>query len=282
MNQKNNGAMHQIMGKNYNLAQGHMKVNLARPKLSRNYKLFSFLDDNRELNKKHIGQLVASFVQYGQIQPIVCNKKLQVIDGQHRFRACVELDLPVFYIINQKATTKIISVINNTQKGWVHDDYIRHFSHANHPNHLEYRKVASFKKEHNLPFAVIFLLCRPEVSRLREDLATTASFKDGTFKAEDWALAKQRAEELTKIKTFSTRLATTLAFVFAFLKCKELEGFDINLAYKQIKKNESFFNHCNNQLEWVEAFVKVYNHRLITKQGRFKKVKKISIRKEGF
>ena len=282
MNQKINGAMHQIMGKSYNLAKEHMKASLARPKVSSNYKMFSFLDYNRELNKKHIGQLVASFVQYGQIQPIVCNKKLQVIDGQHRFKACQELGLPVFYIINQKATTKIISVINNTQKGWNHDDYIRHFSHSSHPNNLEYRKVAKFKKDHNLPYAVIFLLCRAEVNKVRESNTSSDGFKDGTFKAQDWALAKQRAEEITKIKSFNSRLATTLSFVFAFLKCKELEGFNLNLAYRQIKKNESFFNHCTNHQEWVEAFVKAYNYRLISKQGRFKKVAKISIRKEGF
>jgi len=278
---KNNGAIaHTIMGKNYALNQRGM---LARPQVEANHSKFTLLENNRVIYDKHVASLVASIVKNGQMQPIVVSKDLEVIDGQHRLEACKELDLPVCYIIHEKATSKEIAVINNTQKGWTQEDYIRHFSHKNHRNCAEYKKLKKFKEDHNLPYSVIFLLMRVKVTNSREDQSIKSQFVEGTFKVEDLELAEERAKQILKFKSFNSNIANKCSFVFAFLKCKELDNFSLHVAYKQIEKNARFFDMCGSTVQaWVEAFEKAYNHRLVTNGSRFKKYKKISIRKEGF
>ena len=53
---------------------------------------------------------------------------------------------------------KQIAVMNNTQKGWKNRDFLKHFSHSNHHNSAEYRKVAKFLDDYGLPFTVSIAL----------------------------------------------------------------------------------------------------------------------------
>ena len=78
--------------------------------------------------------------------PVVVTPDKEVIDGQHRLKACEKLGIPVSYVVNSMGNYKQIAVMNNTQKGWKNRDFLKHFSHSNHHNSAEYRKVAKFRR----------------------------------------------------------------------------------------------------------------------------------------
>ena len=61
------------------------------------YDKFSFLDANRVTD--HVNALALSFKNRFVPNAIICNEKLQIIDGQNRFLASKQLGLPVYYYI---------------------------------------------------------------------------------------------------------------------------------------------------------------------------------------
>lgn len=63
------------------------------------YKLFKKLDGNRDVKKTNA--LVKSIREFDltMYSPIIVSVDFRIIDGQHRFAACRELGLPIYYIV---------------------------------------------------------------------------------------------------------------------------------------------------------------------------------------
>jgi|TARA_Y100000296_G_C5109336_1_gene224288 hypothetical protein len=278
---KPNGGMSTILGKkidfkDYKASQGVVKVLCEK-----NHSKFTLLDDNRDIQVRHVEALMASIRKFGQLMPIVVNEKMEVIEGQHRLRACSELNIAVAYIVSTKASGKDIAVMNNSQKGWKNRDYLKHFSHYNHYNSSEYKKVQKFFDDYSLPFHTgLMILSGVKYKNRGNDRGPMPSFRAGTFKVNNLEVADTLGGQLMKLKSFVPRLVRVNKFCLAFIRVSKLENFSLQLAYSQIEKNFKKFERCGNQEEWDEAMVKAYNHQLQAK-GK-KKQKRISIRKEGF
>ena len=140
MSKKLNGNLTSVLGRKTSYAD----YKAVKVLLEKNLTKFTLLDDNRDIDKKHVAMLAISIRRYGQLMPIVVNENLQVIEGQHRLKACMELGIPVAYIISQKTSSKDVAIMNNSQKGWKNRDYLKHFSHSNHSNSSTYKKITTF------------------------------------------------------------------------------------------------------------------------------------------
>ena len=247
----------------------------------KNYTKFTLLDDNRDINDVHVEALAKSMKKSGQLMPIIVNENLEVLDGQHRLKACELLGLPVAYVVNIGGNSRQVALINNTQKSWLTNDYLKHYSHESWKNHVEYKKIIMFEKENKLSHTVCMCLLSDNLNNGRRwDTGVMKSFKEGNFKIKNLERAQTYASQLLKFKSFVPNLVRIVRFCIAFIKVSQLKGFNLELAYKQIEKNSNKFDKCVNQEDWIEAFVDAYNYKLVTKGKNGHK--RISIRKEGF
>jgi len=282
MKTKTNGAMHTILGKKIDFKNFAASKQITQVKYEKNYTKFTLFDNNRDINETHVEELIASMRKSGQLMPVVVTPDKEVIDGQHRLKACEKLGIPVSYVVNVGGNSKQIAVMNNTQKGWKNRDFLKHFSHNSHSNSSEYKKIEKFFEEYKLPFTVgIALLSDYSVGfNAASDRGPMPSFRDGSFKINDLDKAKLIASRLIKLKSFVPNLVKIVKFSVAFVKISQLENFDLKTCYAQLEKNSNKFDKCLNQEDWNEAMVAAYNYKLVTK-GK-KASKRISIRKEGF
>jgi len=239
------------------------------------YDMFKIMPDNREINTKHVGELIENIRAAGQLQPIIINEKNEIIDGQRRFRCCKLLGIPVMYLVSEKTTIKDVLMINTSQKSWSSLDYLKAYSHTNHWNSAEYKKILTFKEDYNIKFDIVLFLLygQPLVHNAGKGLK---AFKMGDFKVENLEKAQRQASQLLKIKAFAPNLVNIAKFCKAWLRVSVVEDFSLTLGYKQMESNTKKFDKCQNQRDWDEAMVKAYNHNL--KQPH----KRISILKDGF
>ena len=282
MSNRTNGAMNTILGKRLDYKNFNANKQVAKVLYERNYTKFTLFDNNRDINESHVEELIASMRKSGQLMPVVVTPDKEVIDGQHRLKACEKLGIPVSYVVNSTGNSKQIAVMNNTQKGWKSRDYLKHFCHKSHYNSAEYNKIAKFFDDYSLPFTVgISLLSDQYIANgIAKDRGPMPAFRDGTFKINDLEKARETAERLIKLKSFVPKLVKVVKFSIAFIKISKLDNFNLKTCYAQIEKNSNQFDKCVNQEDWNEAMVRAYNYKLVTK-GK-KASKRISIRKEGF
>lgn len=278
-----NGAMHTMLGRRPDYKSYNASKQVTRVLREKNYSKFTLFDNNRDINETHVEELIASMRKSGQLMPVVVTPDKEVIDGQHRLKACEKLGIPVSYVINSAGDAKQIAVMNNTQKGWKNKDFLKHFCHNSHHNCSEYKKVEKFIEEYKLPFRVNIALLSDRAINNDNNVANRGpmpSFRNGSFKIVDLDKAKETASRLIKLKSFVPNLVKIVKFSVAFIKISKLDNFNLKTCYAQLEKNSNKFDKCLNQEDWNEAMVAAYNYKLVTK-GK-KASKRISIRKEGF
>ncbi len=95
--------------------------------MTNDYAKFNQNKYQRTIDNSHVKKLCKSIEEFGQLQPVVIDKNNNVIDGHHRFNACVELDIPVIINISNKVNGdnyRNIIEMNNNSKKWSLQDYL--------------------------------------------------------------------------------------------------------------------------------------------------------------
>lgn len=89
---------------------------------------FRYLDSNREL-KSRVSRVKKSIKEYGWINnPIVCNEKMEVIDGQARLQACKDLGIGLTYTVIPSLGIKECRVLNSISANWTVEDYVKSYA----------------------------------------------------------------------------------------------------------------------------------------------------------
>ena len=259
------------------------KQNVSQAKLTKNWKAMTYLEDNRDTDDADIKRLAENIKKHGQLQPIVLNEKWEIIEGQHRVKACQLLDIPVLYIISIGATIKEVIVMNNNQKSWRNRDYLKCFSHPNHKNSKEYKKIKAFFDTYGLNFSVsINLLAGYEkkASSYTGSGKARKAFIEGNFKIKSLESAEKYGNQLKRLKSKVPNLVQNGKFCMAWVTMQnniapDSEGtFSMMTGVKQMEKNIDELTHCKNQDSWDDGIIRAYNKGL-NKKNKITVIKEI-------
>ena len=101
---------------------------------TKDYSRFSFLDNNRIVKSSHVDMLKKSIknIDLTKYNPIKVDANLRIIDGQHRFPACMELGLPIYYVVLNGVDAEQAMIIDNqNNKKWEMMDWLRYRANKN-------------------------------------------------------------------------------------------------------------------------------------------------------
>ncbi len=142
---------------------------------TKNYSIFKKKQENRPLDPLNLKKLIASLRVRNlmNFHPVLVNRNMEVIDGQHRIEAAKQLGLEVFYVIDEEATDEDMILINTTFKKWDLNDFLNYYIAK---GNLEYLKLKEYADSKGLPIHEISRLVTGGKNRFSRD------FKDGKFK----------------------------------------------------------------------------------------------------
>ena len=226
----------------------------------RDHSKFKFLEANRPIKEPRIDRLVGLLNQpRGQLNPVIINENWEVIEGQHRVKACQRLGIPVMCVMCYGARIEDCVIMNNTQDRWSFYDYLHSHSHPSRPNHEEYDKIKKFLDEYQLNTTVATWL----LSGNHDDYGKEA-FQSGEFKVKSLTYAESQGAYFNKIKSFNSKLPNKVKFGLAFVKIQKLPKFSMNTCLTQLEKYHGryFKQSGGNKDELVELLIECYNYRL--------------------
>lgn len=108
-----------------------------------NYSKFKLREDNRKIDPNHVKNLKMHIEQSNELHlvPIIVNSDMEVIEGQHRLTAAKELNVPVYYLVDNDYRPEKMIMFNTTQKKWTPEDYLNYWiSHGR----SDYQKLKDF------------------------------------------------------------------------------------------------------------------------------------------
>jgi ParB-like nuclease family protein len=120
---------------------------------TKNYGQFKFREDNREgVHKPHVERLKQSINAKNMLEwtPILVNKDMEIIDGQHRLMAAKELGVDIYYKINEDMQANQM-ILLNISKSWTIGDYMNYYCKN---DYKEYQKLKEFMHRNNISLKV--------------------------------------------------------------------------------------------------------------------------------
>ena len=172
------------------------------------YEMFRFIEGNREINKTNEKNLKKNFGENGEdyiMNPIIVNEKMEIIDGQHRFKALKELGKPIHYIVVEGIGCDAAQRMNQVSLRWSLLNYVKYHSETD-PNCArlyELIKIYNMEKPRGKKLTVTTIygnvLGHPASSSNQavKDLLTSNSFK---FSEKEYEKAKGKFNIVSEFK----------------------------------------------------------------------------------
>lgn len=224
-------------------------------KRTRNYEMFTFKKENREVNYNKVLGLKSVLLADGrQIMPIICNTEMEIIDGQHRFQALKELDWDIMYYIDDTVTSKDLISINNTQTNWGMLDYIHYYASLGNETYAKLEKIC--ENYEGIPLKSVLLA-------IGEKYIKEYKIKDGTveFTDEEFEKGKEALEFVKSVRNnIKVKITNQSIFYFLLLKTYFLQDIDREKLYNSVVSRYGTENY-GNSLQCATAIEHWYNFK---------------------
>lgn len=228
------------------------------------YTIFKVHENNRKINENNLNKIIFSLKKQNMLQfrPILVDKNMNVIDGQHRLEAAKQLNLTVYYQKNEEASHKDIVLLNTNQKPWSYEDYFNYYINLGND---DYKNIRNFCLENTITISeFIQQFCYDK---------STISFKvksgELKFPAEDQILKIKQlldnvCDVLNEIDRYvisnknickSRKLRSAL---FSFLRNPDV---DVKVLLNKISFKASSIHPCPGILSYYTMIRDIYNWR---------------------
>lgn len=224
------------------------------------YSIFKKLRGNRDLYPNHVKRLVTVLDKapdFTKNNPIVVNKDMEVIDGQHRLAAFQEFsggknETPaLYYVINENATLSSARQLNAGQKAWVPIDYALAYAEEGNKNYATYVK---FSKKYRINHEILARVLSGVPLGNR-----TSMFRQGLFTVKNEKEADDKIRKILDVAVFYHNWPNQ-SFGVALIKVMESELYDQDRMLDQLSKyKEALYNVPQRTGELVQGLNMVYN-----------------------
>lgn len=227
-------------------------------KKTNNYELFKFKDENRDINFNKVASLKSRLINDGrQIIPIIVNSQMEIIDGQHRFKALQELGWDILYYVDDTVTSKDLISINNSQRNWGLNDFIHYHASLGTNTFVELENIC---KKYDFPLkAILSAIC--EGKYIKEH-----KIKDGNLDLtiEDFNRGIECLDYLQNIKdNIKIRIISPAILFFLITKIYYLEDIDRGRLSNGVIKYYGTENYGNAE-QCAHVLEKWYNKNFRT------------------
>jgi len=221
---------------------------------TKNYTFFKFITNNRRINEGHVKSLKNHMRLHGWLRGsyVIVNGKGEIIDGQHRVKAAMELGIPINYIIDTKITIDDIGSLNSRNKNWQLVDFIDQYVRKDFEHYI---KLNNFMKMYpELKPTECMMLCGGAFTNpTRED------FEDGKFVTKNMDKAVEWAMGIISLKPYFERYNGS-TFVRALVKIMTKKNkFVLTEFVDKVRKRPTRMFICGSVTEYIKVIEDVYN-----------------------
>jgi len=220
---------------------------------TKDYDLFKNIDGNRSINQLHVKRLSNSMMNKHLISPIIVNEKYQIIDGQHRFEASKNLDLPVYYIVIPGYGLEEVQILNQNSKNWSVNDFLDGYCNLGKEDYIKFR---DFVDQYDFSISTAHAIAMNAVSGGNQWNA----FKNGNFVFDDYLGAIERADRLTALKAY-TDLYNDRHFVFSMIKLINNPDFEFITFLQKLSFQNGALVPCRDVKTYITLIEEIYNYK---------------------
>lgn len=227
------------------------------------YAIFKKMEGNRPIDRHHLKKLSASILRDNQlgIHPIIVNKDLCVIDGQHRLAAAKDLGLEIFYIQSNGVNDMHVIECNVNQKSFEVDNYIDYFAiKEKNPVYVELKEM--LKTTSLKPKALLTLLLGTVSPNILEFLKTGRfQFPKGPDRPKILDLYGDFISYAKDKRIKPISMFTNYKFTKALRWLHGTSGFDSEMFFKKLDLRWFDLKPQLDAAAWYTLLISIYNFK---------------------
>ena len=226
------------------------------------YEQFKTITSNREVDKRHVNKLAAAIRKKNllNINPILCNKNLEVIDGQHRLEAARMLGLPIFFLVDDGISKADIATINSHAKNWTVMDYVNYYTIEKKQG---FDKLSAFLSENPLiPPSTALMMLSADGKKNASDL------KEGLVDTSNYSFAVKVANILKEYRNVIEH-AYERNFVLAVVEMANHPEYDHENMRSKLEYQSRSLVRCISKKQYVDLLEEIYNYKSSKNRVKF-------------
>jgi len=220
-----------------------------------NYNKFNLLKFNRPIIPTKVEQMIKAYrdgMNLFSAFPIVVDQNMAIFDGQHRFEACKELNIPVYYVvIKTESTIEQISTINANQTKWDLSNFCHAFIQQGNKN---YQLVRDFhEKANGLSVSVCCEILKQKQPHM------TKEFNTGAFKVADYKKAEDILYWINEFRKIDNTKYKQRNFIRVLICFQKIPGFSFRHLLDKVKMLDGRIKAMANVKEEMWQLNEIYN-----------------------
>ena len=220
------------------------------------YSIFKSLEGNRKVNELHVKRLKKSFEKEYLFSPIIVNEKFEIIDGQHRFKAAKEMQLPINYTVVDGYDLKEVQTLNANSKNWNKLDYLNAYCDLGYESYIQMRQFMRDYLDFGIAAAEMILTAKNS----RGNSEHTYKFNEGSLRIDNIKLSYDNAEKIMMFKGLHEKWSS-LAFISAVLQLFDHPNYDHSNMIRKIKLDPSALVPCVTAPQYKIVLEDIFNYK---------------------
>lgn len=221
------------------------------------YGLFEIMNTNRDINWKKVNDIANNFDdKISKATPIIVNDQYQIIDGQHRYYVCEQLEKPIYFMkFNGLDVTHSIEM-NKRKSDWTASDFIQSFATR---GFSEYQYLLKFIETKKLTIKAVLVLSHKHYKGVYD------AIRNGSYINERKAIGEDNYFKLKQFKPFFKHWENGY-FIAAFVMLNRKENYDHEYMIEKMEFCRDLLYRTNNIENYTEMLVGIYNRKLRIKK----------------
>ncbi len=226
-----------------------------------NYRQFTFDKRNRPINPEHLERLYDAVSEKNFLQefPILVDRNMVVIDGQHRLRVAEALGVPIYYLVSDRISIDDVPATVQVVGKWRPMDYLHSWCAA---GKIEYIKLRDWWQQHNfLSLSRAYELCYFGDHSSRGDRKTLAwRFVNGEYIANDIPFATKVIQNVLDFEPWVPFHREAL-FIYAVSNLTGNAKYDHRQMMNKMEYLSIKLVKCPDTESYIKLFDEIYNHK---------------------
>ncbi len=241
--------------------------------ITSNYSMFGNIGGNRNLDTSNLNKIKQSISKkHIKTNAVICildeqdqNQPLKMVDGQHRFEACKELNIPVSYVIDTSLTMASIlndiTLLNTASKEWDVSDFMNSEAQKGNQNYILYSKVYN-SFNNSFDHESLFFILNSDSNRTGNKVSYP-TFKSGDlqFDQSDYNYLIQRLTDISKFNHYN-EIGGKRYFQKAINRLMNTKGFDINQMSFKLQSRQSTLIKSTTVDGALRQLADIYNYKI--------------------
>jgi len=235
------------------------------------YDQFKTMKGNRAINLAHKHRLKKSMQEEYLVSPICVNEYMEIIDGQHRRLAAMELGFPIYYYVLPGYGWSEIHRLNTNMKNWGKQEYLKAYCDMGYPQYLAFQNFWKKYPDFTLTAIEVLLTNSGRTNPTKKDKSLISSknkrgeyvvkpFEEGKLFISDIGRAKDNAEKILMLKPY-TSFYSNLNFVRAMISLFKNKNYNHAVFMQKMQYRSNAMIPQQNVEQYKIMIEDIYNYK---------------------